>query len=408
MRHSRIILTALALPVVLAACSKGGNGGRIGPPDDTTAAANGPVSCTAGAAGNYSCNGISLRKRVSLAAMGGSSGNDIWGWVDPSTGTEYALVGMDNGVSFVDVTDPVNPVIVGRLPTRTVASTWRDIKVFQDHAFIVADGAGAHGMQVFDLTRLANAVPPAILAADAVYADFANAHNIAINEDTGYAYVVGTNTCNEGLHIVDVSTPINPLFAGCHAAFQVHDTVCTIYHGPDVAYVGNEICFNSAKDRVEIVDVSIKGASITLGTTGYPGLAFVHQAWPTDDHRYLFVDDEIDEGQIGGPTRTFVIDMADLDAPAHVFTYEAPTMSRDHNLYVFGNRVFQANYTTGLRVLEFMDPGLGEITEVAFFDTFPANDSIAFDGAWSVYPYLPSGNIIVSDISNGLFILALQ
>jgi choice-of-anchor B domain-containing protein len=142
--------------------------------------------------------------------------------------------------------------------------------------------------------------------------------------------------------------------------------------------------------------------------TGYPNLAFVHQAWPTEDHRYLFIDDEIDEGQIGGPTRTFVIDIADLDNPAYVFTYDAATTSRDHNLYVMGNRVFQANYTTGLHVLEFMDPGLGEIAEVGYFDTFPADDSIAFDGAWSVYPYLPSGNIIVSDISNGLFVLTLQ
>jgi len=314
-------------------------------------------------------------------------------------------MGMNNGVSFVDISDPENPIIVGRLPTQTVASSWRDVKVYEDHAFVVADAAGAHGMQVFDLSRLADAVPPATFAPDAVYADFGNAHNIAIDEDTGFAYVVGSNTCNEGLHMIDVSVPINPLFAGCHSPFEVHDTVCTIYHGPDAAYVDHEICFSSAKDRVEIVDVSNKSAPQTLGTTGYPNLAFVHQAWPTEDHRYLFVNDEIDEGVFGGRTRTFVIDIADLDAPAYVTTYEATTTSRDHNLYVLGNRVFQANYTTGLRVLEFADPGLGEISEVAFFDTYPADDSRDFDGAWSVYPYLPSGNIIVSDISNGLFIL---
>ena len=397
---------ALALPLALAAC--GGGGSSSGPPDPGPGPSSGPEACTAGTAGNHNCNGVSLRKRLSPADMGGRSGNDLWGWVDPSTGREYALMGLDNGVSFVDISDPENPIIVGRLPTQTVSSTWRDIKVYEDHAFIVADAAGAHGMQVFDLSRLASAAAPATFGPDAVYLDFGSAHNIAINEDTGFAYVVGSDTCNEGLHMIDVSVPINPLFAGCHTAFDVHDTVCTLYRGPDAVYVDSEICFNSAEDRVEIVDVSNKGAPATLGATGYPNLGFVHQAWPTDDHRYLFVNDEVDEGAFGGPTRTFVIDIADLDAPAHVFTYEAATSSRDHNLYVVGNRVFQANYTTGLRVLEFQDPGLGEISEVAFFDTYPADDSISFAGAWSVFPYFPSGNIIVSDTSNGLFILTLQ
>jgi choice-of-anchor B domain-containing protein len=402
----KALLTALA--VSLAACGGGGSSGGTAPPNPAPGPSSGPAACTAGTAGNHNCSGISLRKRVSLADMGGGSGNDLWGWIDPSTGREYALMGLNNGVSFVDVSDPENPTIVGRLPTQTIASSWRDIKIYEDHAFVVADAAGAHGMQVFDLSHLRNAVSPATFSPDVVYADFGSAHNIAIDEDTGFAYVVGSNTCNEGLHMIDVSVPINPLFAGCHSAFEVHDTVCTVYHGPDAAYVGNEICFNAAKDRVEIVDVSVKGAAATLGTTVYPDLAFVHQAWPTDDHRYLFVNDEIDEGVIGGPTRTFVIDITDLDAPAHVYTYDATTTSRDHNLYVFGNRVFQANYTTGLRVLEFMDPGLGEISEVAYFDTYQADDSLDFDGAWSVYPYFPSGNIIVSDVSNGLFILTLD
>ena len=401
-------LLALALSAAVAGCSSGGGGGGgDNGPGGGLPPSNGPAACTAGAAGNHSCSGISLRKRVSLAEMGGGSGNDLWGWVDPSAGKEYALMGLSNGVSFVDISDPENPIVVGRLPTQTNASNWRDIKVYQDHAFIVADAAGSHGMQVFDLTRLEAAVPPATLAADTVYTDFGSAHNIAINEDTGFAYVVGSDTCNEGLHMIDISTPNNPMFAGCHSAFEVHDTVCVDYQGVDAAYIGREICFNSAKDRIEVVDVSDKTAPVTLGTTGYPQLAFVHQAWPTDDHRYLFVNDEIDEGSIGGRTRTFVIDMSDLDAPTHAFTYQATTSSRDHNLYVLGNRMYQANYTTGLRVLEFMDPGAGEITEIAHFDTFPADDSIAFDGAWSVYPYLPSGNIIVSDSSNGLFILTM-
>ena len=85
--------------------------------------------------------------------MGGTQGNDIWGWFDAQSGNEYALMGMTNGTAFVDITDPEDPVFLGRLPTQTVESDWRDIKVYQDHAYIVADDAGAHGMHVFDLTR---------------------------------------------------------------------------------------------------------------------------------------------------------------------------------------------------------------------------------------------------------------
>jgi len=318
------------------------------------------------------------------------------------------LMGMTNGTAFVDVTDPENPVFLGLLPTETVAASWRDIKVYQDHAYIVSDNAGAHGMQVFDLTRLLGLTAPQTFAADVVYGDFENAHNIAINEDTGFAYAAGTNDCGGGLHIIDITTPNNPMMAGCHMDFGVHDTQCVSYLGPDADHANSEICVNSAEDRVEIVDVTMKNATVSLSSAMYPQLRFVHQAWLTVDHRFLLVGDEFDELDLGVPTRTYVFDVSDLDAPVYVFAYEAATTSIDHNLYILGSRVFQANYTSGLHVLEFGDLANNELAEVAFFDTFPGGEAAEFDGAWSVYPYLPSGTILVSDISNGLFILSLQ
>ena len=137
----------------------------------------------------------------------------------------------------------------------------------------------------------------------------------------------------------------------------------------------------------------------------YPQLGFVHQGWLTEDHRFLFIGDEADESGFGVRTRTHVFDVTDLDAPAYVYAYEASTPSIDHNLYVLGNRVYQANYTSGLRILEFTDLGNQQMTEIAFFDTFPASNAVNFNGAWSVYPYLPSGTIIVNDTLNGLFVL---
>jgi hypothetical protein len=182
---------------------------EIQPPPPTPPFSTGPAICTAGTAGTvdtvdtagtvgtageFLCSGISLNKRVSLETMGGGEGNDIWGWLDTQSGKEYALMGMTNGTAFVDVSNPQEPVFLGSLPTQTVESTWRDIKVYQDHAYIVADSAGAHGMQVFDLTRLRGLVAPQTFSADIVYSDFESAHNIAINEESGYAYAAGTNT----------------------------------------------------------------------------------------------------------------------------------------------------------------------------------------------------------------------
>jgi choice-of-anchor B domain-containing protein len=103
-----------------------------------------------------------------------------------------------------------------------------------------------------------------------------------------------------------------------------------------------------------------------------------------------------------------VFDYAELTAPQYLYAHEADTRSPTHNFYVLGNRVFQANYTAGLRVLEFGDLAALEIEEVAFFDTYPASDAAVFNGAWSVYPFLPSGTLLVSDMQSGLFILTLR
>ena len=407
------IATAIGI-VILSGCGGGGGGGGSNPPAAAPAPpppappslSLGPETCSAGSAGDFACSGISLRKRVPLETMGGTQGNDIWGWRDPLTGDEYALMGLTNGTAFIDVTSPENPVFLGRLPTETAASPWRDIKVYQNHAYIVADGAGQHGMQVFDLTRLRGVTAAQTFAADVVYGDFANAHNVAIDEDTGFAYAVGTNTCGGGLHIMDIRTPINPLFAGCHATADSHDTQCVVYRGPDPDHPNSEICISSNEDHVEVVDVTVKSAPVTLSASIYPQLGFVHQGWMTEDHRFFLLGDELDETSFNVPTRTHVFDISDLDAPQYVFAYEASTRAIDHNLYVVGNRVYEANYTTGLRVLEFGNLDNRELLEIAYFDTFPASDNDVFSGAWSVYPYLPSGTLIVSDVNNGLFILS--
>jgi choice-of-anchor B domain-containing protein len=403
------IASAIGIFILSGCGGGGGGGGGIAPqpqPPPSPPLSLGPEPCSAGSAGEFACDGISLHKRVPLETMGATQGNDLWGWADPITGDEYALMGLTNGTAFVKVTSPENPVFLGRLPTATVESAWRDIKVYKNHAYVVADAAGQHGMQVFDLTRLRGATGAQTFVADVVYGEFGSAHNIAVDEATGFAYAVGTNTCGGGLHIIDIRIPINPMFAGCHATVVTHDTQCVIYQGSDADHLGSEICISANEDHVEVVDVTTKSAPVTLSATLYPQLGFVHQGWLTQDHRFFLLGDEADETSFNVPTRTHVFDVSDLDAPQYVFAYQAATRAIDHNLYVHGNRVFEANYTSGLRVLEMANLANNELLEIAFFDTFPASNGAEFSGAWSVYPYLPSGTIIVSDVNNGLFILS--
>ena len=149
-----------------------------------------------------------------------------------------------------------------------------------------------------------------------------------------------------------------------------------------------------------------KSAPFTVATLVYPDLHFVHQLWVTEDHRYLFVGDELDELNEGASTRTIVADIRDLDNPAYLYTHAAATSSIDHNLYVVGQFLYQANYSSGLRILSFGDLATDSLAEEAWFDTHPEDDDTDFGGAWSVYPFFADGTLIVSDTERGLFVLS--
>ena len=201
--------------------------------------------CIDGNAGDYECLGIDLMSTVSLEQLDATMANDCWGWTDTLTGREYAIIGLDNGTAFIDITIPNQPVIVGKLPTQTEDSTWRDIKVFGNYACIVSE-AENHGMQIFDLTHLRDVSNFTIFSSDSHYNGFGNAHNIAINEDSGYAYAVGSQTYNGGAHFIDISDPLSPISAGGYSASGYsHDAMIVNYNGPDIDYKGREIYFGS-------------------------------------------------------------------------------------------------------------------------------------------------------------------
>jgi choice-of-anchor B domain-containing protein len=209
--------------------------------------------------------------------------------------------------------------------------------------------------------------------------------------------------------MMDLADPLDPTFVGCvlPPGDHIHDAMCVVYQGPDVEHQGRQICFdsNGYSGTVSVVDVTDKAAPASLSTSAYAGSAYTHQAWLTEDQSYLLVNDELDEINTGGNTRTFIWDVTDLDTPQLIGTHEHDLPASDHNLLIAGSFAYLANYAAGMRVLDLAAVAAGTATEAAWFDTYPDDDANGFNGAFTAYPFLPDGLVAVSDIQNGLFML---
>ncbi|NNE68831.1 MAG: choice-of-anchor B family protein, partial [Rhodothermales bacterium] len=381
------------------------------------------VDCEEGKAALFECDNVDMLSLLSAEEMTSERGvkmTDIWGWEDPETGHEWVLIGRTDGTAFVNIADPTNPIYVGEL-LRTEGSpgaAWRDVKVYKNHAFVVADGSGQHGVQIFDLTQLRDveaADMPVTFEETAHYDGTASTHNIVINEDTGFAYAVGNRaggeTCNGQSHMIDIRDPANPTFAGCFSEAQsggTHDAQCVLYHGPDADYSGSEICLSSNGSSLVISDVTDKDNPSTVALATYPLTHYTHQGWLDESHSYFYMNDELDEmnGAVDR-TRTLIWDVQDLDDPQLVNQFYLDSAASDHNLYIDGQYMYQSNYQAGLRILDISDPV--NPVEVGHFDTAPyAEDAAGFGGSWSNYPYFRSGVIAVSSRAEGLFLVRFR
>jgi choice-of-anchor B domain-containing protein len=410
--------------------SPGGNG----QPGDAPMSALGSTPCVNGMAATFPCNKVDLASFLPINDIDGTNAagvtaNDIWGWTDALTNKEYALLGLSNGVAFVDVTNPTAPVYLGNLPTHgddPDRRLWRSLKVYRDHLYAVSEIPN-HGLQVFDLTQLRGVNSPQTFAETAHYDNFSSAHTINVDEETGFLYVAGSkpnpsrtpnvDTCpgatatrGGGLHMVDVHNPAAPAFGGCvNEDGYTHETECIIYRGPDVQHQGREVCFSSNEDTLTIVDVTNKSAPLQLSRTTYAGVGYTHQGWLTGDQRSFLINDELDEQQQHlAKNRTIVMDVSDLDAPFMRGVFQGSTPSIDHNLYVRGLYAFESNYRSGVRIIDVRDAANANLTETAFFDVYPIDDQALFNGTWCNYPFFASGTVVASGIEQGLFVLRPQ
>lgn len=402
-----------------------------------------PTRCDDGRAGPHPCRNIDFLGRIALDGFSSrpSSANDIWGFVDRNDEREYAIIGLRNGTAVVDVTDPARPREVGTIPGRT--STWRDIKVYQfldpardrwrAHAYVTSEDAMAtglraesipQGLQVIDLGEL----PDSVALAN-TYSGFQTAHNIypgnvdyasgvALDGLTPSLYILGANLSDSGargaFRILDLTDPAAPteITAPPVGTQYVHDATtlviddartaqCTENHRPCALFID----YN--EDSVDIWDVSDKMTPVKLSSTAYTGSRYTHSGWWSEDRRFVFIQDELDEMQNGHNTRLYTLGIGDLRNPVISNVWTGPTGAIDHNGFVKGQRYYMSNYRRGLTVLDIADPN--DPREIGFFDTFPIPpDDARFNGAWGTYPYLPSGTILVSDIEGGLFLLKLR
>ena len=344
------------------------------------------------ALGQFTSDNAELQSQIPLNGFASSpaNGNDCWGYVSPSQ-REYALMGLANIVAVVEVTDPSNPVIISEIPHSN--SLWCDVKTYQTYAYAVNESGGG-----IDVINLGGVDLGSVSFSTTTNGGVNTSHNIAINEDTGYAYLCGSNLSGGRLAAYSLANPASPALVGSVSSLEgayCHDAQIVLY--TTLPYVGREIAFcANGGTGLDIYDVTDKGNMFRMSRTTYPNLNYCHQCWLSDDRTYLYVNDETD-----GVNETVIFNVSDLNNPVLVGTYNSGVAATDHNLYLHEGLIYEAEYHAGVRVFDAADPE--NPVQVAWFDTYPENDGAGFDGAWSVYPYFPSGNIIVSDIDRGMF-----
>jgi choice-of-anchor B domain-containing protein len=388
------------------------------------------VDCVDGTAGSFACNNIDLLAHMPLNNFSSrpSSANDIWGHVDLNTGDEYALIGLRNGIAVVNVTDPENPAEVGTIAG--LNSSWRDIKVYQyfdkgigawqAYAYATVDGATDY-VTIINLNQLPNSVSlveknRVVTKAHNVYiTNVDHTLNIALPGLTPSLQLIGSNRFSGAFHSYSLDTPstLTALSDNYFGTGYTHDgasmnitdnrkdTQCNTTGDSCTVFID----FN--EKEMKLWNITDTSATTLLGTGEYNDVAksdqYVHSGWGTEDKQHIFLHDEFDEKDGGLNSTVRVFSISDLTNPIQVGQWTGPTRAIDHNGFVRGNRYYMSNYERGLTVLDITDPA--NPVDIGFFDTYTPSDNAGFNGAWGAYPYLPSGNILVSDIGSGLYIL---
>ncbi len=327
---------------------------------------------------------LTFISQTDYVALHNTGLNDVWGYVDEQ-GNEYAIVGTEDGTSIMNVSDPANPFEVFWLPGEN--SIWRDPSVFGDYAFISTEAE--EGLTIIDLSPLpeSNELVSSLFTGESGLS-WQSAHNCHA-DDAGYLYVFGANYGEGGVLIYDVNTtPMNPTFVGAFDNWYVHDGVAfgdTLY----LAHVNDGF--------LSIVDISDRFNPQLLGTKITPD-SFTHNIWPSDNREVVYTTDELPDSFIAAYDITDVNNIIELDR-----VQSSPGQNViPHNTFVQNDYLITSYYVDGITIHDAKHPQ--NLIEVAAYDTYPGQTP-TYDGSWGVYPYLPSGIILASDRSEGLYVL---
>jgi len=315
--------------------------------------------------------------------------NDVWGFSDKQN-NEYAIVGLVNGTSIVDVTNPASLYEVAFIPGPT--SVWRDIKTYGNYAYVVHDSYSngeSQGLLIIDLHELSN---DSIRYTTFLPNYFSRFHNLYIDEN-GFLYLFGGDFGNGGVLIYDILTnPEDPILLGSYEQFYLHDGM-----------VRGDTLWGSAvyAGMLLAIDVSNKSNPVLLGSVATPN-NFTHNAWVSDDGSTVFTTDEVSGAYIAAVDVSDVSDMTVID---QIQSWSSETNVIPHNTHVLGSYLVTSYYCDGVTIVDASDPS--NLHEVAYYDTSDSTGG-TFSGAWGAYPYLPSGNILVSDRQEGLHVLSVD
>jgi choice-of-anchor B domain-containing protein len=403
------LLSLCSLGLLATVCFAGNGVGDTDPKSSqvpvlvpNTAPAASMVPPQSGQAGsNWETNGVELLAWLTPGDLGtGLLVNDNWGYVSPS-GREYAIQCTEESTVFVEVTDPLNPVVVGSIAGPV--GIWRDAKVYGEYVYSVHETGGV-GIQVIDVSQIDNGVVTLVNTVEGT--NTGASHNVVINEESGFLYRTGGG--GHGLRIYDLANPANPAYVSTWDVRYFHDAQAVTWSD------GRELVFgcggfNNGYDDtgLTILDASDKQNITVVAQLYHPNAEYSHQGWLSEDRQYFYLGDELDEYYQAINTRTHVYFVGDPDNAAYVGYFENSSFAIGHNMYTEGGKLYQANYRSGLRVFDVASDPLNP-DEVAWFDTQPGNDDKDFGGTWSVYPFLPSGVVLLSDREQGLFLLRLD
>ncbi len=338
-----------------------------------------------GISAGCSDTGVMQGPRLNMTLLGqkdeyGGRYSDIWGYVD-SAGNEYAILGHQDGTVFYDLADPANPQQVGYIPGPN--SNWRDIKTYAEHAYIVTEGGGTGtGLQIVALTDPQN--PVLVNTWDT---EFTTAHNIFIDTTRALGYACGSSV---GTHVFSLSDPVNPVQTAIWNAsfnYYIHD----LYVFDDTIYAGG-----ISDNQMHIIANPDDSTLIEVASWTYAG-ANPHAGWLLGDKRYYAGVDET----AGGRLRIW--DIGDKQNIVQVGQYQSGGATSIHNVFVRDEIAYISYYTEGVRVVDVHDPAAP--VEIGYYDTFLGGPPALYAGNWGVYPFLPSGLVIASDIDLGLHVI---